>query len=202
MYLIISQDVGDAIIFFNSLGAFSVIFFIFLVIIEVTLAPVPPLMLYVLAGVLFGAFWGGTLTLFGNLIGSLIDFEIARSYGRKFVEGLATSKVKKRFDNFFGKYGGFSIFLLRINPLTTTDLFSYLAGLTNMKRTHFILGTALGLIPLIYVQTYFGEIFVKENKILYSIVIAVSLLYLALILYFLISSFIKKVKEGRKSISH
>ena len=162
------------------------------------MAPIPPLMLYVLAGVLFGAFWGGTLTLFGNLIGSLIDFEIARSYGRKFVENSTTPKVKKRFDTFFEKYGGFSIFLLRINPLTTTDLFSYLAGLTKMKRAHFILGTTLGLIPLIYIQTYFGEIFVKSNKLLYSIVIAVSLLYLALIAYFLISMFIKKMREKRK----
>jgi uncharacterized membrane protein YdjX (TVP38/TMEM64 family) len=199
--LIIHQDVGATILFFDSLGAFAKIFFIFLVILEVTLAPIPPLMLYVVAGVLFGAFWGGTLTLFGNLIGSLIDFEIARSYGRKFIEKLVTPKVKNRFDKFFEKYGGFSIFLLRINPFTTTDLFSYLAGLTKMKRSHFILGTTLGLIPLIYIQTYFGEIFVKENKVLYSIVIAVSLLYLALIVYFLIKLFIVKAREKRKSVN-
>lgn len=201
MFSIVHQDVGEAISFFDSLGAFTEIFFIFLVILEVTLAPIPPLTLYIVGGILFGAFWGGILTLVGNIIGAVIDFEIARNYGKKFAEESINPKVKARFDKFTSKYGGFSIFLLRVNPFTTTDLISYIAGLTNIKRRNFVLGTLFGLIPLIFVQTYLGDAFVRQNKVLYSIVVAISIIYLVLIVYFIINIFVTRAKKKRESIS-
>ncbi len=169
-----------------------------LVILEVILAPIPPLALYLAGGILFGTFWGGVLTLLGNLIGAFIDFKLARNYGRGFVVKNISPNVKLKFNRFLKKYGIYSIFLLRLNPLTTSDLFSYLAGLTKMKTQHFLIGTGLGLVPLIFSQTYFGEIFVKENKILYSIVIIISLLYFVLILYFLINLFVQKARQRRE----
>lgn len=192
LYYIIHQDVGDSVVFIHDFGKFAMVIFILLVILEVILAPIPPLVLYIAGGILFGAFLGGTLTLVGNLIGAFIDFKIARNYGRKFVERKVDEKLRKKFDSFSEKYGAYSIFFLRINPFTSSDLFSYLAGLSKMKAVKFMLGTALGLIPLIYVQTYFGEFFVKKSAFLSSLVIVLSIIYILILIYFVVKLFFTK----------
>lgn len=185
VYSISSSDDESVVQFVESFGFLSYIVFILLVISEVVLAPIPALALYVAGGALFGTFLGSILTLIGNLIGALLAFWIARKLGRKFVEERIDPVARKKFDDFSEKYGAFSLFLLRINPLTTSDLFSYLSGLSKMKIKPFILGTALGLAPMIFVQSYFGETFVKTHPVLYAILIWASMIYL-LVFVFLI----------------
>lgn len=130
IYAISTSDNQSVVDFVNSFGVFSYIAFVLLVIMEVVLAPIPALALYVAGGALFGTLFGVALTLIGNLIGALIAFWIARRFGRKFVERRVDDNVRKKFDKFSEKYGGYSLFLLRINPFTSSDLFSYLAGLS------------------------------------------------------------------------
>lgn len=197
IYSIAKSDRDSVIKFINSFGIFSYLIFIILVILEVVLAPIPPLILYVAGGTFFGAFLGGILTLVGNLIGAAIAFYIARRFGREFVEDKIHPKVRKRFDSFSEKYGGFSLFLLRINPLTTSDIFSYLAGLTKMKFSTFIFGTGLGLAPMIFIQTYFGEAFVTTHYTLYKILIWISVAYILVFVYL-----IWKALSKKKNIVH
>lgn len=75
------------------------------------------------------------------------------------------------------------MFLLRINPFTSSDLFSYLSGLSKMKIKTFILGTGLGLLPMIFAQAYFGEAFVKSHPILYAVLVWISMVYLLVFVY-------------------
>jgi uncharacterized membrane protein YdjX (TVP38/TMEM64 family) len=192
IYDVSNSDVDSVVDFINSFGFWAWLIFILLVILEVVFAPIPPLVLYIAGGFLFGAFFGGILTLIGNMIGSGIDFLLAKRYGRGIVEKKVDKKIRKKFDNFSEKYGGFAIFLLRVNPLTTTDIVSYLAGLTKIKFWKFIMWTALGLIPMIFIQTYFGDVFVRGNGILSAIVITLSILYMIFFVYLIIKVFVKK----------
>jgi uncharacterized membrane protein YdjX (TVP38/TMEM64 family) len=192
IFSLIHTDTNAIISFVNSFGTFSYIIFILLVIIEVIFAPIPPLVLYVAAGFLFGSFFGGVLVLFGNIIGAVIDFLLARKLGRKFVEKRVNKKIREEFDKFSKKYGGFAIFFLRLNPFTSSDLFSYLAGLSKMKLTIFLAGTTIGLIPLIFAQTYFGEMFVNGNPFLSLIVVIISIFYFVILLYLILKILIKK----------
>jgi len=189
-----NSDVDSVVDFINSFGFWAWLIFILLVILEVVLAPIPPLVLYIAGGFIFGAFFGGVLTLVGNLIGAGIDFFLARRYGREFIEKKVDKKIRKKFDNFSDKYGGFAIFLLRVNPLTTTDLVSYLAGFSKLKFLKFMLWTALGLIPMIFLQTYFGDFFVRGNGVLSALVIILSILYLIFFVYLIIKVFVRKKK--------
>ncbi|MFH1503042.1 MAG: TVP38/TMEM64 family protein [Candidatus Diapherotrites archaeon] len=198
IYSLVHNNPDSIISFVNSFGIFGELMFILLVILECVLAPIPAVVLYVAGGVLFGAFYGGILTLIGNLLGALIAFGIARKYGRNFVERKINKNLRIKFDNFSEKYGIFSLFILRINPLTTSDLFSYLAGLSKMKTWNFLLGTGLGLIPLIFIQTYFGEVFVKSSPILSAVIIWLSIIYLIVLVY-LIWKMLLKQKESVKT---
>jgi uncharacterized membrane protein YdjX (TVP38/TMEM64 family) len=192
VYSIIHSDVNFIINWVDSFGFLSYLIFVLLVILEVILAPIPPLVLYIAGGILFGAFFGGILVLFGNVLGAGIAFLIARKYGRKIIKKKLDKKSVKKFDDFSEKYGGFSIFLLRINPFTSSDLFSYFAGLSKMKIRLFLFWTGIGLIPLIFIQTYLGEFFIKQNPILSTIVFVLSIFYLVIFIYLVIRVLSKK----------
>jgi len=206
IYSIANSDRDSLMEYVGSFGNFSYVIFIFLIILEVVFAPIPPLVLYTLGGALFGAFLGGVLTLVGNLIGALIAFSIARKFGRNFVERKIDKNVRKKFDNFSERYGGFSLFLLRVNPLTTSDIFSYLSGLSKMKIKSFILGTSFGLVPMIFIQTYLGEAFVRTHNLLYTILIWISIAYLLVFVYLIWKALVKKqdvshnISQGEKLI--
>lgn len=196
-YLLATSDTNSVVEFINSFGFFAIVIFVLLVILEVVLAPIPPLVLYLAGGIIFGAFLGGTLTLVGNVLGAIIAFYVARRYGRKSVEKKVPIKLRRNFDDFSKKYGAFALFLLRLNPLTTSDIFSYIAGLTKMKTRKFILSTALGLAPLIFFQTYVGEIFVKDNPFLTLVFLAIGIFYVAIFLYGLWYLVFKKVRTKK-----
>jgi uncharacterized membrane protein YdjX (TVP38/TMEM64 family) len=194
LFFLVNSDVSKVVEFLNSFGIFAWLIFVLLVILEVVLAPIPPLVLYVVSGILFGGFFGGVLTLFGNLIGAAIDFKLARRYGQKTVQQRIDKDFKKKFDRFFEKYGTLSIFILRINPLTTSDLVSYLSGFTKMKLFKFLIATALGLIPLVFIQTYLGELIISKNPFLIALTLIISVFYLIVFVYLIIIS-LKKNKN-------
>ncbi len=192
IYFLINADINFLVDKIDSFGFWAYLIFFILIILEVVLAPFPPFGLYVAGGILFGAFLGGVIILLGNLIGAGIDFFISKKYGRSFFEKRVNKKTVKLFDKFSKKYGGYSIFLLRLNPFTSSDLFSYIAGLSKMKTSHFLFGTFFGLIPMVFLQTYFGELFIKKNSFLSFIIILLSIIYLVVFAYFIIKSLRKK----------
>ncbi len=192
IFSLMSNDVSKTLSFIDSFGIFAGVIFVILVIIEVVLAPIPPLVLYLIAGILFGGFLGGILTLVGNSIGALIDFKLARKYGQKKIASKLDKRVKKKFDKFFEKYGGVSIFILRVNPLTTSDIVSYLSGLTKIKTLKFMIATGLGLIPMIFIQTYLGDVLIRDSPILFAITMVFSVLYLIIFVYLIVLAIKKK----------
>ena len=49
------------------------------------------------------------------------------------------------------------VLLLRLNPLTTSDLVSYAAGVAGVPAWKVAVGTLFGLAPWCYLQAYFAE---------------------------------------------
>ncbi|GAI87068.1 unnamed protein product [marine sediment metagenome] len=197
-YLLATSDIDSIVAFINSFGWLAVVAFILIVVLEVVIAPIPPLVLYVVGGIIFGTFLGGTITLFGNVLGAVIAFLIARKFGRNLVERKISKRLRGSFDKFTKKYGGWALFLIRLNPFTTSDLFSYLAGLTKMRLRTLIISTTFGLIPLVYIQTYLGDVFIRDNPFLFFLFIIVSIIYLALFLYGLWYLILRKKKTKKR----
>ena len=183
--LLLVRDVNSITDFVGSFGFLSFLAFIILVIIEVVVAPIPSIVLYAVGGILFGTVLGGTGALIGNIIGAWIAFTIARRYGRQAFEKKINKRRLKQFDRFSRKYGSHTIFFLRINPITSSDIFSYLAGFTKMNIRQFILGTISGLAPLIYIQSYLGGSVIKDNPLLTKIFIILSIAYVAVFFYWI-----------------
>ncbi len=174
---LVHGDVGAFVAQIRAFGAWAAVILVLLVVLEVVLAPVPPLVLYVAAGVLFGTLEGGLLVLLGNVLGAVIAFYIARTFARDYFAKKIDPALRERFDSLANRYGSFAIVLLRINPLTSSDLFSYLAGLSGMSPWRFALATTVGLTPLVFVQTYLGADVVGSNPLLMTLFVVLSVLY-------------------------
>jgi len=194
IFFLMEGDAQILVDYFQNFNSFTIFIFVFLIILEVIFAPIPPLVLYITGGILFGSFLGGTLALIGNLIGAGLAFGIADYWGGDFIKKQIPKKIKKKFRNFFRHYGPLSIFILRVNPLTSSDIFSYAAGLTKMNFWKFILATALGLIPIIYLQSYLGQT-ILSNPFLFKLFLILGFIYIIIFVWIFIYFKTKKKKD-------
>ncbi len=195
IYDITNQNLDDTVSFINSFGKLSWLGYIFAIIIEVVIAPIPSLILNVSASISFGSLTGAILTIIGASIGNTIAYFLAKRYGFNYFDKLINEKSKTMFHKYSDKYGPLFLFILRINPITSTDFFSYLAGLIGVPFKKFFMSTMLGIIPGIFIVSYFGEIFIKKIPVFKLLFLLITIIYI-IIFIFLIARFSKnKVKE-------
>lgn len=141
---------------FQAWGAWAPLVYVLFVTAEVVVAPLPGLMLYAPGGVLFGGFLGGLYALLGNLLGAAIACQVMRLVGSKLFSAEARASLG-RLESLLDRRGIWVVFFLRVNPFTSSDLVSYAAGLTRMPTWKVVLGTALGMAPLCWLQAYLAE---------------------------------------------
>jgi uncharacterized membrane protein YdjX (TVP38/TMEM64 family) len=134
-------------------GAFAPVVYVLAVIVEVLVAPIPGTLLYAPAGALFGGWWGGTLSLIGNVIGAAVATWLAARFRDRIpslVDGPNLQSLMERIR----RRGAVVVGLLRANPLTSSDLVSYAAGLVGIPVWRVAAGTLVGMAPLCYAQAH------------------------------------------------
>jgi uncharacterized membrane protein YdjX (TVP38/TMEM64 family) len=141
----------------RSWGRLAPIVYTLAVVVEVIVAPIPGALLYAPGGAIFGAFWGGTLALAGNVIGAAICCTLGRLIGERLLGAQARSPQFARYRARLADRGLWVVLLLRANPLTSSDLVSYAAGVAGVPAWKVAAGTLFGLGPLCYLQAYFAE---------------------------------------------
>lgn len=191
-HLLLTNDMTALALKIQSFGLIGPIIVIILITLEVLIAPIPGFILYVTSGVIFGWFWGAIITLIGNMIGATLCFYLAKYLGRDFALNKVSENKMKVFDKYAEKYGGYAIFILRVNPITSSDIVSYASGFANIKFRDFFLGTFLGLLPLSFAQTYFGDVIKISSPWLYWVFVILSLVYFLGMIYILYSSFFRE----------
>jgi len=135
-------------------GALAPLVYVAIVIVEVVVAPFPGALLYAPGGALFGGLVGGTLALIGNTAGAAIAAWIGAAFGEGWLatrlEGSRLDTLRRRLET----RGGWVVFLLRLNPLTSSDMVSYAAGVAGVRPLPVALGTLAGMAPQCYLQAY------------------------------------------------
>jgi uncharacterized membrane protein YdjX (TVP38/TMEM64 family) len=138
-------------------GLWAPAVYVLVVIVEVLIAPIPGTLLYAPAGAIWGGLMGGTLSLAGNVTGATIACWLSGTFGERFASlggpagRLATLRARLQ------ARGAWLIFLLRLNPLTSSDLVSYAAGLAGVPPRQVFIGTLAGMIPHCYAQSFLAE---------------------------------------------
>lgn len=161
-------------------GIWGPVVYMLVMIIAIVVSPIPSSPLAIFAGTVFGLWWGMLWTMIGAILGAVIAFYIARIFGRPLVLRFISEKELSLVENKFPEHHiAWGIFFSRLLPTPFFDAVSYAAGLTHISLKNFFIATSLGLIPLVFVFTYFGNIF-ADNLIAISIlVIVVTLVFFA-----------------------
>jgi len=155
------------------------------VVIEVLVAPIPGTLLYAPGGALFGGLMGGTLSLIGNTLGAAIACGVGSAIGEGAVSRRMEGTKLASYRAAIQERGVWIVLLLRINPLTSSDLVSYMAGAVGVPIWRVALGTFIGMAPLCYAQAYLAEqIFDVLPGAIY-VLGAMGLLYLAALVIWL-----------------
>jgi uncharacterized membrane protein YdjX (TVP38/TMEM64 family) len=145
-----------------------------------TAVGVPAFPFTVAAGVLFGALPGAAYSWIGAILGASIGYPIARTVGHDTVRRWI--KRHRRLDNAVEDARDFSGMLrLRLFPMLPLGAVTFAAGLAKAPFFPYIAATAVGILPMTIVYSYFADGLVEgisggESSALASVVIASALL--------------------------
>lgn len=110
----------------------------------------------VAAGYLFGALTGGVLAFIANLAGSVIAFYVARTYARAWVKGKIDHSPRfNGFDAAVSNRGLSTVMFARL-ALLPNNLINYACGVTGMRLRDFIIGTSIGILPILVANILIG----------------------------------------------
>ena len=187
-----SMNIESIIKYIRSYGIYAGAISFFLMVFQSLAAPLPAFLITFANAAIFGWWKGAILSWISSMAGATICFYIARLLGRSTVEKLTSKFAMKSFDEFFRKYGKYTILICRLLPFISFDYISYGAGLTSMGFMSFIIATGIGQLPATLIYSYVGgmltggvQMFVTGLLILF----AISILIIAL----------KKVSNDKKN---
>ncbi|MDP2657707.1 MAG: VTT domain-containing protein [Candidatus Deferrimicrobium sp.] len=192
--------VGKLDVLVQAAGPLGPVLFIFIYALGVLLLPATP---FAIAGaVIFGKFHGMLYNLAADVLGASISFYL----GRYFLHGVARGFLETRMPWLDRKAAedGFSvIFYLRIFWFPFIVL-NYAAGATRIRFRDYFLGTVLGVLPAVFLFTYFVGA-MKEVLATYrrpADLMTFDLLFpvLLLVFSFFLPTLIKRFRKGRELV--
>lgn len=130
--LFTSKDALSQFLF--SMGSAAPIGFILIQIIQTVIPIIPGAVTVPMGSMIFGVWYGLFLNLFAIIIGSAINFLLAKKYGRPFVQKIIGEKQFNKAirwldkDDKFDKWFTFAMFF----PFSPDDIICYIAGLSKM----------------------------------------------------------------------
>ena len=127
-------------------GIWGPLIFIFIQIIQCVIPIIPGGLSCVAGIILFGPFYGFIYNYIGILLGSLINFILARHYGKPLIETIVSKKTYNKYISWLDRGKHFDkLFTLAIfMPVAPDDFLCMLAGLTKMTYKKFITIIVLG----------------------------------------------------------
>lgn len=110
-----------------------------------TVTPLPKNALSTTAGLLFGFGTGLLVVWCGAMTGALIAFGLARRFGRG--AGRIPRAPRARLDALLTRHGLLGSVLVRLLPVLPFTAVNYASGLSSLRLRHYVLGTAIGILP-------------------------------------------------------
>lgn len=112
-----------------------------------SLTPFPASALTIAAGISFGLVEGLVVVVVAATLGAVAAFYLGRMLGRDAVRGMASGRLDS-LDALLSRRGLLSVILVRMVPVFPFAVVNYASGLTAVKVRDYILGTAIGIVPV------------------------------------------------------
>ncbi|HSE15228.1 MAG TPA: VTT domain-containing protein [Candidatus Deferrimicrobium sp.] len=192
--------VGNLDALVQSAGPLGPAVFILIYTIGVLFFPATP---FTIAGaVIFGKFHGMLYNLAADSLGASVSFFL----GRYFLHGVARGFLETRMpwlDRKVAEEGFSVIFYLRIFWFPFIVL-NYAAGATRIRFRDYLLGTVLGLLPPVFLFTYFvgamKEVLATYRRPADLLTFDLVFPVLLLILSFFLPTLLKRLRKGRELV--
>jgi uncharacterized membrane protein YdjX (TVP38/TMEM64 family) len=165
--------------------------------------PMTPLNL--VAGFLFGAFWGTVVAISGALVGSTICYVWALTLVQEWAEKqLESKKIFKAIEMAVQNEAMKFIILTHLCPLFSTTILNYLFATMGVNFIKFFLGTGIGFVPLTFMYCYIGSVsaslvsaFQGDEAGIWKIVVILLFAVVSLVLLILVLGWIGKREYNR-----
>jgi uncharacterized membrane protein YdjX (TVP38/TMEM64 family) len=130
-----------------------------LVYVVATVLMLPGSVLTLGAGFLYGPLWGSLLVSPASVAGATLAFLLSRGRARGWVEQRMGSRPRfVAVDRAIEQEGFKTVVLLRLSPVFPFVLLNYALGLTKVRTSHYVLGSALGMLPGTVFFVYTGSL--------------------------------------------
>ncbi len=141
--------------------------------------PLPAEIIAVANGMMFGLVGGVLVTWVGAMLGAILSFAIARSFGRPTLLWLVSERRWRAIGKW--EFRPNSLLLARLIPIISFNLINYGAGLARVGWWPFLWTTAVGILPLTVVSVLLGDAMLQASWVIAGIIIAgIAILWLTL----------------------
>jgi len=138
-----------------SYGAYSVAVYELLHVLRpFTFLPVTPFT--IAGGYIYGQFYGLLFATIGTTLAATITFFISRYIFRDYIKKHLSTHYAG-FDSRFDNGGVFTVAALRIIPILPFDGVGYVAGVSSISFSSYMIGTLIGELPGAFVLTMLGH---------------------------------------------
>lgn len=169
--LALVSDASRVRAFVDQHAVLSRVLFVLLTVVQIVLAVIPGEPFELAAGYAFGTIQGTILCLIGALIGGSIDFWLVRKFGMKVVRVFfSQEKIDQLKFLKASKQRDLWMFVLMFIPGTPKDIFSYVAGLTDISWAKWMVISCVARIPSIITSTLSADA-LGSNKLLQAVII-------------------------------
>jgi uncharacterized membrane protein YdjX (TVP38/TMEM64 family) len=149
---------------------------------QVVAAPVPGQVLAVVAGYLFGAWWGTVYNMIGITIGSTVAFWLSRRYGRAYVETIVHEGALEQFDALSDDYGRSALFFVFLVPGLPDDVICFAGGLTDIPLWQLVVIAIVGRTPAFFLVNVVGDL-LGTDRLAAALALAVVLAVISVLGY-------------------
>ncbi|AGN00026.1 hypothetical protein L593_00355 [Salinarchaeum sp. Harcht-Bsk1] len=143
--------------FVSDFGVFAPLALVLLQALQVVAAPIPGQVLAVVAGYLFGPWWGTLYNMTGIMIGSTVAFWLSRRFGRSYVEAMVHPDLIETFDDIEEDNVMAALFVLFLVPGMPDDVLCFVGGLTDVRLRKLVLVALVGRTPAFFVVNVLGD---------------------------------------------
>lgn len=178
-----SMSVESIIGYIRSFGMWAAVISFFLMVFQSVAAPLPAFLITFANAAVFGWWKGAILSWSSAMAGALLCYAIARIAGRDVVEKLTSKFAMESIDQYFERYGNYTILICRLLPFVSFDFVSYAAGLTSMNAVPFLIATGIGQLPATIVYSYVGGMLTGSVKTVVTALMIIFALFAGIALF-------------------
>lgn len=142
--------------FLEQAGMLAPLVFMLIQFVQVVIPVIPGALTIPMGTMVFGVASGFLLNFLGIMLGSIVNFWLARRYGRPFVRTMVDDRQYSKYVKWLDSPCGFerlftyTIFL----PIAPADFLCYFAGLSAMNFKKYLLILTLSKIPTLFIYQY------------------------------------------------